>query len=135
MPSPNPYSKYLNVRFSTVTKGNLVLLMYDGAINFLEEAKSRMIERDYSGKGIYLDRAFGVINELRTSLNFEVSQKLADSLNQLYFYMTKLLSKATLDNDVKAVETVLELLKGLRESWQQAAKETSTPTNKTHTKA
>lgn len=125
MPRSNPYAKYEDVKFSTSHKGTLVLLLYDGTIRFLEEAKKRMEIRDYSGKGLYLDRAFSTINELRTSLNFEADQKLADSLNQLYFFMTKQLSKATLDNNTKSLEVVIELLRGLRGAWGEAVKKES----------
>jgi flagellar protein FliS len=122
MPTPNPYSKYPDVRFSTINKGNLVVMLYEGAIRFLEEAKNRMRVRDFAGKGMYIDRAFGAINELRGSLNFEAHEKLADSLNQLYFFMTKQISKASLSNDSKHLEIVIELLKGLKEAWEQAVK-------------
>ena len=127
MAIPNPYVKYQNIRYSTVSRGNLLLMVYDGAIIFLEEAKNRMITKDFSGRGLYIDRAFGAINEMRNSLNFQVDNKLADSLNQLYFFMTKQLSRASLENDVKAVEIVIGLLKGLREVWKEAVKKDSVP--------
>ena len=127
MAMPNPYAKYLNIRYSTVNRGCLLLMVYDGAINYLEEAKNRMMSGDFSGRGLYIDRAFGAINELRTCLNFQVDNKLADSLNQLYFFMTKQLSKASLENDVDAVEIVVGLLKGLREVWKEAVKDDSAP--------
>jgi len=122
MPQPNPYSKYQDVRLSTTHKGNLILMMYDGAIRFLEEAKKKMAARDFSGRGLYIDRAFSAINELRTSLNFEHNKQLADSLNQLYFFMTKQLSNATLKNDIKSIDVVIELLRGLRLAWEEALK-------------
>ena len=121
MPQPNPYSKYQDVRFSTTNKGSLILMMYDGAIRFLEEAKKKMAVKDFSGRGLYIDRAFSALNELRTSLQFEHDEKLADSLNQLYFFMTKQLSQASLKNDIRSVETIIDLLKGLRGAWKEAA--------------
>jgi len=132
MTAPNPYAKYQDTRFSTTNKGALILLMYDGTIRFLEEAKKRMKAKDYAGKGLYIDRAYSAIIELRSSLKFDADKKLSDSLNQLYFFMSKQLSKASLDNDVKSVEVVIDLLKGLREAWEQAIKkESSTTVGKT----
>lgn len=121
MPAPNPYSKYQNIRVSTVSRGELLVMVYDAAIRYLEEAKNKMIERDFSGKGLYIDRAFSALNELRKSLNFEVDKKLADSLNQLYFFMSKQISKASLDNDTHYIDNVIGLLSGLRNTWKQAA--------------
>jgi flagellar protein FliS len=122
MPAPNPYAKYQDIRLSTVNKGNLVLVLYDGAIKFLEEAKSRMQTKDFAGKGLYLDRAFGAINELRSSLRYDYDKKLAESLNQLYYFMTKQLSLASIKNDVHCIETVIRLLKGLKEAWEEATR-------------
>jgi len=97
-------------------------MLYDAAIRFLEEAKKKMSAKDFSGRGLYLDRAFSAINELRTSLNFEHNRHLADSLNQLYFFMTKQLSNATLKNDIKSIDVVIGLLRGLRLAWEEALK-------------
>jgi flagellar secretion chaperone FliS len=127
MTAPNPYARYQDTKFSTTNKGALIVMLYDGAIRFLEEAKNRMKVKDFGGKGYYIDKAYGAINELRASLNFNADKKLADSLNQLYFFMTKQLSKATLDNDTKAVDIVIDLLKGLKEAWEQAVKKENPP--------
>ena len=117
----NPYSRYQNVKVSTVNRGTLLVMVYDAAIRYLEEAKVKMIERDFSSKGLYIDRAFEALNELRKSLNFEASMELASSLNQLYFFMNKRLSHATLTNDTTAIDDILRLLRGLREAWKEAA--------------
>jgi flagellar protein FliS len=117
----NPYSKYQNVKVSTVNRGTLLVMVYDAAIRYLEEAKVKMVERDFSGKGLCIDRAFEALNELRKSLNFEASMELASSLNQLYFFMNKRLSQATLTNDTAAIDDILRLLRGLREAWKEAA--------------
>lgn len=136
MPAPNPYARYQDTRFATTNKGTLIILLYDGTINFLVEAKKRMKNKDFAGKGVYIDRAYSAINELRSSLNFNADQKLSDSLNQLYFFMTKQLSKATLDNDTQAVDIVIDLLKGLRDAWEQAArKENSSVVQKLNSSA
>jgi flagellar protein FliS len=119
----NPYAKYQNIKVSTVNRGPLLLMVYDAAIRYLDEARSCMSKQDFSGKGIYLDRAFAAINELRVSLNYDHDPKLASALNQLYFFMTKQLSKATLKNDQKSVQVVIDLLKGLRLAWEQAVNE------------
>ena len=122
MPSPNPYARYQNARVSTVNRGELLLMVYDACIRCLKEAKNKMIERDFSGKGLYIDRAYSALNELRKSLNFDADPKLADSLNQLYFFMSKQITKSSLENDPHPLDEVVKLLQGLREAWAEAAK-------------
>lgn len=125
MAQMNPYAKLKNARVAGVNRGKMIVLVYDAAIQYIEEVKSCISKKDFSGKGIYLDKAFSAINELRVSLSYEHDEKLAGSLNQLYFYMTKQLSKATLENDSAPLNIVVELLRGLKESWQQAASDDS----------
>ena len=125
MPQMNPYAKLKNARVATVNRGKMIVLVYDAAIQYVEEVKSCMQKNDYSGKGIYLDKAFSAINELRVCLSYDHDSKLASSLNQLYFYMTRQLSKATLENKTEPLEIVADLLKGLKTSWEKAASEDS----------
>jgi len=122
MAQTNPYTNYRNARVSTINRGDMVVLVYDAAIKYLEEVKICMQKKDYNGKGMYMDRAFAAINELRTSLSFDYDRKIAESLSQLYFFMTKQMSNATLKNDIKSVDVVIDILKGLKEAWEQAAK-------------
>ena len=125
MTQMNPYAKLKNARLATVNRGKMIILVYEAAIQYVEEVKSCMKKKDFSGKGIYLDKAFSAINELRVSLSYEHDPKLAGSLNQLYFYMTKQLSKATLENKTQPLDIVAELLRGLKQSWEKAASEES----------
>ncbi|KPL07630.1 hypothetical protein AMJ86_03640 [bacterium SM23_57] len=120
MPTPtNPYSEYEAVQFNTAGQPQLILMTYDGAIRFAKEAKKRILAKDYPGKGLCIDRAFAAIAELRNSLNLGEGRDVAQSLNNLYFYLTKQLSKANLENTTDPLDVVIEILSGLREAWNE----------------
>jgi len=120
VPTPtNPYSEYEAVQFNTAGQPQLILMTYDGAIRFAKEAKKRILAKDYPGKGLCIDRAFAAIAELRNSLNLGEGRDVAQSLNNLYFYLTKQLSKANLENTTDPLDVVIEILSGLREAWNE----------------
>jgi flagellar protein FliS len=115
----NPYAEYKAVQFNTAGQPQLVLMTYDGAIRFAKEAKKRILAKDIPGKGLCIDRAFAAIAELRNSLNLGEGQDVAQSLNNLYFYLTKQLTKANLENDTEPLDVVIEILTGLRQAWEE----------------
>jgi flagellar protein FliS len=120
VPAPkNPYTEYEAVQFNTAGQPQLILMTYDGAIRFTKEAKKRILAKDISGKGLCIDRAFAAIAELRNSLNLGEGRDVAQSLNNLYYYLTKQLSRANLDNDTEPLDVVIEILIGLREAWNE----------------
>ena len=120
MPAPkNPYTEYEAVQFNTAGQPQLILMTYDGAIRFTKEAKKRILAKDISGKGLCIDRAFAAIAELRNSLNLGEGRDVAQSLNNLYYYLTKQLSRANLDNATEPLDVVIEILTGLREAWNE----------------
>ncbi len=115
----NPYTEYEAVQFNTAGQPQLILMTYDGAIRFAKEARKRILVDDAQGKGLCIDRAFAAIAELRNSLNLGEGRDVAQSLNNLYFYLTKQLSKANLENSTEPLDVVIEILTGLREAWDE----------------
>lgn len=122
----NPYAEYEAVQFNTATQPQLILMTYDGAIRFTKEARKRILSKDIPGKGLCIDRAFAAIAELRNSLNLGEGRDVAQSLNNLYFYLTKQLSKANLENSIEPLDLVIEILEGLREAWNELFKRLKT---------
>ena len=122
----NPYAEYEAVQFNTATQPQLILMTYDGAIRFTKEAKKRILVKDIPGKGLCIDRAFAAVAELRNSLNLGEGRDVAQSLNNLYFYLTKQLSKANLENSTEPLDVVIEILESLREAWNEMFKRLKT---------
>jgi flagellar secretion chaperone FliS len=111
---------YKKNQFYTADKGTLLLMLYQGAIDFLRRAKDHLEKGQIADKGIYLSKAHAIIAELLSSLDFETGGDLARSLEALYRFMMELLMEAHLSNDVKAIDDVLSLLLTLQEGWEGA---------------
>ena len=110
-------NQYKTTQVNTADQGNLVLMMYDGAIRFVEIAKKKLQENDIAGKGVYISKAEAVISELMASLNMEQGGEIASSLEKLYAFMNRQLRIANVNKDIKPLDIVLKILGELKEAW------------------
>ena len=110
---------YFETQITTTSKGQLLLMLYDGAIKFLTRAKDLIDAKDVAGKGKLISSAIDVINELASSLNAEKGGDLAANLSQLYFYCNKRLFMANSRMDKAAIDEVIKILGGLRSAYAQ----------------
>jgi len=113
--------QYVTTQVGTADRIQLVIMLYDGAISFLGQAKEKMAARDAAGKGLLIGRALDIIAELNASLNFQAGQELATNLFHLYNFMTGHLTKANQNWDLAALEEVVAMLTQLREAWVEVA--------------
>jgi len=114
--------QYAVTQVNTADRLQLVVMLYEGAISFLRQAKEKMALQDASGKGLYLSKALDVIAELNASLNFQEGGEVAANLFHLYNFMTAHLTRANLHWDQKAVDEVLAMLLQLKEAWEEVSR-------------
>jgi len=110
---------YFSTHVATTDQGQLLLMLYDGALKFLAQAREKMLERDMAGKGILISRAIDIINELASSLNMDKGGTLAENLNNLYFLCTTRLLQANAKLDAQQLDSVVGILSGLRSAYAQ----------------
>ena len=111
-------SKYENINVSTVDQGTLIIMAYEGAINFVKEAKEKLAQNDYAGKSINISNAVSIINELNTRLNMEKGGETARNLNKLYTFLSIHLTTANLKKDAHKLDESLNILQNLLNGWK-----------------
>lgn len=120
----NSYDKtvnhYGNQQIEGASPEQLLLLLYDGAIRFLNEALRALPEEDLETVNSKLIKAQNIVAELMSSLDMKVGGELAENLFRLYEYLHHRLIQANLKKDAEMIEEVLGHLKDLRETWRQA---------------
>jgi flagellar protein FliS len=104
----------------TADPGTILLLLYQGTIDFLNQAKTALGQRDVAEKGRCISRALAIISELLSSLNFEVGGEVARNLESLYLFMIDQVTTANIHNDPKPLEDTIKLLGTLKEGWEGA---------------
>lgn len=118
------YTRYLQTyrenQFHTADPGTILLMLYQGAIDFLKQAKTHLETGNTGEKSRYITRAHAILSEFLVSLNFEAGGELAHNLEDLYLFMLDQLTTANLSNDPKPLEVVISLLATLKEGWEGA---------------
>ena len=112
-------SAYMETTAVTTSQGEVLVMLYDGAIKFLTRARTKIEERNYAEKGIMLSKAIDIINELDSSLNMQKGGELADNLHKLYFYCNTRILNANMKLDNNYIDEVIRILTGLRDAYKQ----------------
>jgi flagellar protein FliS len=111
---------YLKTQVNTTSQGDILLLLYEGALKFLGQAKEKIAARDYAQKGILISRALDILAELQSSLNAQKGGVLAENLQKLYFICSTKLLQANLKMDTDIIDEVMRILAGLRDAFRTA---------------
>lgn len=105
----------------------LVVMLYDGALRFLAEAREAAGRNDLIARGHAMSRALAIVAELQNTLNLEEGGQVAAELDRLYLYINERLVDVTVKRDITAIDEAHALLSGLREAWAQAAVQAAGP--------
>ncbi|MGQ9513090.1 flagellar export chaperone FliS [Thermodesulfitimonas sp.] len=99
-------------------KGQLLLMLYDGAIDFLARAGEALESGDYEEANRFIIRAQSIITELKSALNMQY--EVAESLAKLYDYFHRRLLEVNEKREKAPLIEVLGYLRELREAWATA---------------
>src|SRR3954469_307663 len=107
----NPWKSYQQVATQTAPPGQLVLMLYEGAIRFLERALGGFKLEDPAEYNETISnnilRAQDIIFELNVTLNMAEGGELAETLRRLYDYMGRKLMEGNLKKDEAPIREVL----------------------------
>ena len=127
----NAARTYLQTQVTTTNPGDVVVLLYGGAIKFLQQAKQKMAERDMEQKGLLISKALDIIGELEASLNTQKGGELGENLHKLYFYCNTRLLMANLKLDPKLIDEVITILSGLQSAFEEIKNQNPAPFSST----
>lgn len=114
----NPYQAYQENSVTTATPGELTLMLYNGCIKFINQAKHSIVVKDIETKNINITKARDIINELIITLNMNVP--ISKDMRSLYEFINRTLIEASIKNDVKKLDEAAELVTEFRDTWKQA---------------
>ncbi|MCL5957916.1 MAG: flagellar export chaperone FliS [Chloroflexi bacterium] len=116
------YQQYKTMQVQTADRGELVVMLYQGAIRFLGRSAGALRMGNLEDGHFNLVRAQDIVAELMGSLDMGTGD-LARNLFQIYEYMHYRLVQANIHKDPAPVEEVAGLLRELLPAWQQAARQ------------
>jgi flagellar secretion chaperone FliS len=104
----------------------LVEMLLEGAMSKVANASAFIARGRIADKCTQISQAIRIIEGLRLNLDREKGQTLAENLEQLYDYMSRLLLRANLDNDAEALNEVHALLAEIHAAWSAVKTQVST---------
>ena len=111
--------KYSNVQISTIDRGRLLLMMYDGGLKFLHQAKAGLENGDIVKFSRFLSKGQAIIGELMNTLDFERGGTIARDLDRLYDFMLYYLTEANLQKDPQKIQRVIGLLETIASAYRE----------------
>ncbi|MEQ1759074.1 MAG: flagellar export chaperone FliS [Vicinamibacterales bacterium] len=111
---------YRQVNAETRSPMELVVMLYDGAIRFVGDARAAADRNDVVARTRAVSRALAIVTELQNALHLEDGGDVARELDRLYSYMTTRLIDSNVKRDRKALDEVHRLLSTVRDGWAQA---------------
>jgi flagellar protein FliS len=122
-PNANPWKSYRQIATQTAPPGQLILMLFDGALNSLERAKTgfTLTEPGERNAAIHnnLQKAVDIIRELNFSLNLEAGGDLASMLRDLYLYFESRILQCNLKKSSIGLDEVARHIMELRDAWAQ----------------
>lgn len=103
----------------------LVVMLYDGWLSALEISKDAISSQNLVVAHEYLVRAQNIVSELNNTL--DMSYEVSQQLRPLYEFFGRQLVEANVKKDISVIDVQYPLVKGLRDSWEQAMKTISGP--------
>ncbi|MGH2969805.1 MAG: flagellar export chaperone FliS [Solirubrobacteraceae bacterium] len=117
----NPSAAYRQQSVLTASPGQLVVMLYDGALRFLLQGAAAMRAGDQLGCDAKLRRAEAIVDELHMSLDTERGGEIASRLEGIYVFCKRRLIEARIERDAGMIDNVGELLGELRDAWAEIA--------------
>lgn len=110
--------KTYSYRVSQASKTELIVIMYDMAMEYVKDAIA-VFHTDIQAYHGYVKQAKRVVDELTRSLDMQY--EISEQLLKVYVCMMRFLVRAGAGKDVKVLDTVLRMLEMLRKSFYEVS--------------
>ncbi len=114
------HEQYRKVQAQTGSRADLVLMLYQGAIRFMNRALAKLDAEDIEGTHNALIRAQQILNELKATLNHAVGGEISSGLDGVYDYCVQRLIDANVSKEADPVLEVKQLIQQIAGAWEEA---------------
>lgn len=117
----NIANAYKNQQILTASPEQLTLLLYNGALRFLNEAIQALEEGDIPKAHNANLRVQDIVREFMRTL--DMSYEISKTWAQLYEYTEYCLIQGNIKKDVEELKNAKSILEEMREAWQGVMKQ------------
>ena len=108
------------VRISQSSRGRLVSISCEIAVEYMQDAKSALKERDRKMFSFYIKKAMDFTDNLSSSL--DMKYPIAWNLLSLYIYVKRTLIHANVSYTDENIESCISVMKSIGEAYEEIAK-------------
>jgi flagellar secretion chaperone FliS len=120
MTPTNPHHEYLASRVAAATPVELTRMLFEGAVQAVQEAINAHRSGDILARGNAVTKAVQILGELRFSLRRDVAPQYCDTLSGLYGYLQSRLIQAHAEKSEGMLQEVQRLIQTLLDGWTGA---------------
>lgn len=113
----NAYATYQNNSVNTSTPGELTLMLYNGCLKFIVQAKRAMADNNIEEKNNSVQKAQAIISELMLTL--DKSYPVAANMLILYEFANSRLVDGNIKNDSALFDEASSVITEFRDTWKQ----------------
>jgi flagellar secretion chaperone FliS len=121
MRAANPWKSYRETATLTAPPGQIVLMLYEGAIRSLERSLPGFSISDPAEANMIihnnLQRAQEIIRELNCALNMEQGGEFSANMRRLYDYLERRIWESNLKKNSTGIGEAIRHLTVLRDAW------------------
>lgn len=114
---------YRKTATTTASPGELVLMLYDGALRFMAAAELGFQEEHFARQNEQIHnnilRTQAIITELQATLNMEKGGEFSQNLYRLYDFMQDHLTQANREKNIEKIKVVAGFMQDIRDAWAQ----------------
>ena len=111
--------RYKQNRLTTAQPGDLIVMLYDGMLKFMDVVINAMDEKDYAQAGIHVSKVVDIVAYLQAVLRTDAAPDLAASLDTTYSSWSLHLVQANVNKDKDKFINLREQMQGLRDAWDE----------------
>jgi flagellar protein FliS len=119
----SPLNIYRKTATTTASPGELVLMLYDGALRFMAAAEIGFQEPNFARQNELVHnnilRTQAIITELQATLNMEKGGEFSENLYRLYDFMQDHLMQANREKNLEKIKVVAGFMQDIRDAWAQ----------------
>jgi len=135
MRAANPWKSYRETATLTAPPGQIVLMLFEGAIRSLERALPGFTNTDPAEANMIihnnLQRAQDIVRELNGALNMEQGGEFATNMRRLYDYLERRIWESNVKKNSSGIGEAIRHLSVLRDAWAtMLANQGATPTER-----
>lgn len=113
------YNAYSQNQVGIESPQKLIEMLYEGILRFCARVKVAIKNEDIEQRVYFVKRTTAIFIELINILDYEKGGEVAHYLSGLYVREIQLLSLANLENNEERINEVINVTKGLLESWRE----------------